>query len=152
MTGLTSDEHDYLSRALVVGVNDHLLCGGGWHERALDGRFGFLFRATGREAEFALDLPAGAGEIAALLCASASLCGVLRGELFCEKELLGEFTLDSENWVLRRFALPPAPAGLRRFYWKIKNPFIPNDYLRNGDFREMGVHVASIRFDSSAKE
>ena len=152
VNSLKLDESGNLFCALVAGVNDHLLCGRGWHERALDGRFGFLYRPTGREAEFALNLPAGTGAITALICASATLCGVLRGELFCEKKSLGEFALDSENWVLRRFPLPPAPAGLRRFCWIIKNPFIPNDYLRNGDFREMGVHVASVRFDSSKKE
>jgi hypothetical protein len=135
-----------LSRALVVGINDNLLCGEGWHDRTADGRFGLLYRPTQRRAGFDLILPGGDVEIIALISAATPLCGgILRGELLCGERLIGDFTLETENWTLRRFLFTDAPAGRRQFIWNMLNPFIPNDTLKNGDFREMGVYVASVR-------
>jgi len=136
---------DFGWNVLVAGVNDHLLCGEGWHERTTDGRFGLVYRATGRRAEFFLDLAGGDVELVALLSASTSLCGgAMRGELLAEGKLLGAFTLDTENWVLRRFVFADATPGRHCFTWIVHNPFIPNEVLRNGDYREMGVYVGSV--------
>lgn len=130
----------------MVGINDNLLCGEGWHDRTMDGRSGLLYRPTQRHAGFDLILPGGNVEIIALISAAASLCGgTLHGELLCGERLLGDFTLETENWTLRRFLFPDAPVGRCRFVWRTLNPFIPNDVLKNGDFREMGVYVASVR-------
>lgn len=133
---------------LVVGVNDYPLCREGWYDRAIDGRFGILYRPMGKEASLNLFLPGGDLEIIALVSASITLCGgVLRGDFTANGNLLGNFNLDTETWTLQRFTFSNAPLGWMRFTWRIHNPFIPHETLKNGDFREMGLHVAAVRME-----
>jgi hypothetical protein len=133
---------------IIVGINDHLLLREGWHERTRDERCGVLYRPTDKEATFQMLLPGGDVEIVALLSASVSLsCGAIRGSLLYEGKNLGDFHLYTENWVIRRFPLPHAPSGWVKLVLVIHNPFVPNDVLENGDFRLMGLSVASLRVD-----
>lgn len=133
---------------LVVGVNDHHLCRQGWHDRTTDGRFGIIYRPTGREAVFELFLPGEDFDLIALVSAGTTLCGgVLRGDLSSNGNLIGNFKLDSEIWTLRRFPVSGAPEGWAHFSWRIHNPYIPHDTLKNGDFREMGLYVAAVRIE-----
>jgi hypothetical protein len=84
----------------------------------------------------------------ALLSAGVSLSsGALRGSLLYQGRNLGDFYMDTENWIIRRFSFPHAPAGWLKLVWVIHNPFVPNDVLKNGDFRRMGLSVASIRVE-----
>ena len=133
---------------LVVGVNDHHLCRDGWYDREIDGRFGILYRPMGKEASLDLFLPGGDLDIIVLASASITLCGgILRGRLAAQGNLLGKFHLDTENWTLQRFGFSGAPQGWMRFSWRIDNPFIPHETLKNGDFREMGIYVVSVRME-----
>lgn len=133
---------------LVIGTNDYQLCREGWHDRAIDGRTGILYRPTSREAFFDLFLPGGNLDLITLVSASVTLCsGILRGNLFSNGDLIEEFKIDSENWALRRFTLIDAPKGWTHFSWRIHNSFIPHEILKNGDFREMGLFVAAVRIE-----
>lgn len=136
-----------LSCTFVVGINDQILCGEGWYERTVDGRFGMMHRPAGPRAVFHLDLPPGRNEISALMSASASLCngGTMRGQLLMDDLPVGRFTLDTDDWVLRRFLLPESPGGRVKFHWITDNPFIPHTRLQNGDFRPIGPYVAAAR-------
>jgi len=137
-----------LDDTIVVGINDHRLFSEGWHERTQDERSGVIYRPTDKEATFQMLLPGGPVEIAALISASVSLSrGPLRGSLLYQGKNLGDFLLDTENWVIRRFSLPEAPSGWAKLVWAIHNPFVPNDTLQNRDFRRMGLNVASIRVE-----
>jgi len=76
---------------------------------------------------------------------SRALVVGINDNLLCGERLIGDFTLETENWTLRRFLFTDARAGRCQFTWNKLNPFIPNDILKKGDFREMGVYVASVR-------
>jgi len=133
---------------IIVGVNDQLLFLEGWHERTRDERCGVIYRPTDKEAMFQVFSPGGDAEIVALLSAGVSLSsGALRGSLLYQGRNLGDFYMDTENWIIRRFSFPHAPAGWLKLVWVIHNPFVPNDVLKNGDFRRMGLSVASIRVE-----
>ena len=135
---------------ILVGVNDQILFLEGWHERMLDERCGVLYRPTDKEAEFQVFSPGGDVEVVALISASVRLCGgVLRGSLLSQGKKLGDFQLDTENWIMRRFPFPNAPGGWLKLAWVIHNPFVPNDVLKNGDFRMLGLSVASIRVEKN---
>ncbi|MBN1899882.1 hypothetical protein JW926_00985 [Candidatus Sumerlaeota bacterium] len=133
---------------LVAGVNDNQLCLKGWHDRSIDQRTGISFRPTSKESIFQLRMEAGDLELVALVSAGVALCGgALRGELLFNEKPVGNFTLDSENWTLLRFPLSIAEEGWMSFSWRIHNPYIPHEILKNGDFREMGVNIAAIRIE-----
>jgi hypothetical protein len=134
--------------SLVVGINDHLLCKDGWHERSSDERSGTLYRPSMKEASFTLNLPGGNLEIHALISAGTSLCGgCFRGKLISGDENHGDFSLNTENWVIRKFLFHKAKKGLNLFKWVIDTPYIPDDVLHNGDFREMGLYMAAVRVE-----
>ena len=143
---LRSTVTESLSHALVVGINDNQLCRDGWHERAVDGRSGILYRPMAAEATFQLALPGGDLEIVALVSASTTLCGgLMKAHLLLDENPLAKTILDTENWVIRRFPLKQARAGLHLFKWIVEDTFIPNDVLKNGDFRKMGLYMACVR-------
>ncbi len=136
---------------IVVGVNDHRLFREGWHERTQDERCGVVYRPTDKEATFQILSPGGDVEIVALLSAGVTLSREpLRCSLLYQGKNLADFELDTENWVARRFPFPKAPPGWLELVWMIHNPFVPDDVLRNGDYRTMGLSVACIRIESAA--
>lgn len=142
-----------IQNALVAGVTDLAHCRAGWYDRARDGRMGLLFRPTGPKAHFDLDLPGGDIEIIALLSAGVSLCGGrFSGRLEMKTKNAGAFILETELWTTRRFYIKNAPRGKTPFAFVADNPYVPNDVLKNGDFREMGVNVAAVRIQPAEKK
>ena len=144
---ISKSQPDFFRNSLVVGINDHLLCKDGWHERAVDGRFNFPYRPASAMADFEMVMPGGKVELVALMSAGVSLSGgIMTGKLRAQGAESIKFQFDTENWVIRKFTFDCLPEGPCRFQWITDNPFIPNDLLKNGDFRVMGVYLARIMF------
>lgn len=139
---------DFFKNSLIVGFNDHLLCGEGWHERAVDGRFNFPYRPASSNARFKLILPGGAIDLHALISAGVTQSGgIMSGKITAENGQSRKFQIDTENWIIRKFTFTNLSKGACHFKLITDNPFIPDSLLKNGDFREMGIYLARIRIE-----
>ena len=130
---------------IVMGFNDTLQLGEGWHERAIDPHSGILYRITQRQATFRLRKELHHRQLKCLLAASPSLLGQpVLGRLHVEDCLAGYLQLETDNWVLRTFDIHEFPNGELDCCFEIKTTFVPAKYLNNGDYRELGIYVAAL--------
>ncbi|MEI7635208.1 MAG: hypothetical protein WCK47_13120 [bacterium] len=146
---------------IVMGVNDHLRCGVGWHDRAYDGRNGVCFRWTGARADFCLEVPRRASALRFMVSGPALLTGrpvplslYAPGRLLCHLPAAAP----SDFWTIAEMTLKtlelaednaPAQFTIRCETFPgtraLSAPFVPDRYLRNSDFRRLGIMVAAIR-------
>jgi len=146
---------------IVMGVNDHLHCGAGWHDRAYDGRNGICYRWTGTRADFRLTVPPDAAALHFMVSGPALLTGrtvplslYASGRLVCHLDCAAS----SDFWTIARMSLETLAHDGRNapvtFTLKCEQSpreahnsvtFVPDHCLHNGDFRRLGIMVAAIR-------
>lgn len=139
-----------MSEILIIGYNDFVLLGDGWHERAVDVRSGIVYRPSQGNAEFWLSVLESHRQIGLLLSASTTLIGEkVRLRLACEDSIIGEAFLEDDDWHILTF---PVSGGILakggeklKFTLTVSPTFIPHLVLQNGDFREMGIYLAGVR-------
>ncbi len=136
---------EHIASQIVMGFNDTFQLGEGWHERAIDPRSRILYRITQRQATFRLHKEPHHRQLTCLLAASPSLLGQpVLGGLRIENCLAGNLQLETDNWVLRTFDIHEFPNGELDCCFEIKTTFVPEKYLNNGDYRELGIYVAAL--------
>ncbi len=133
-----------LGSIVAVGINDAGHFGEGWHERTRDGRAPIPYRACGRAGALRIRRVPAAGRIHFLLSAPVGVAGApIRGQV----EIAGRrhpLVLAVDAWVLRSFELPPGGAGTLEIRLECDRPVVPDQFLRNGDARELGWYVTAV--------
>lgn len=145
-----------------MGANDLAHCLSGWHVRETDKRNGVCYRWTGAEAEFRIFVEQGSRALTLMVSGAATLTGqpvplsLYSGgrRLFHLRE-----AAPADNWTIAELPLDPSHYGEQIYTLRVEtlrgteSPgsrgvaqlFVPDLYLHNGDFRELGIMVASIR-------
>lgn len=150
-----------MSEICLIGINDSDILLEGWHERQTHVPTGLVYRASQKNASFKLSLPKRMPKEPRLNILSASSPslwgGSLRGTVLCCGLTLGDFSIETDFWRVISFPLNevfhaypkiPPPIGADNpenltFSIIIENPFVPHIYLKNGDFREMGICLSA---------
>ena len=133
----------------VVGSGEEPFLGGGWHDREIRRTDGTPYRAVDLSATFRLPLPPSGNpaRLKVLLTAPVPfLEGPYRGELHMEGRRLGEILLESDNWALRRFDLPPEhKSGVARFTLRSDTFFVPSGKVEGSrDPRRIACYIGAV--------
>jgi hypothetical protein len=133
-----------LGSKIVVGVNDYYHFLEGWHERSVDARSGVIYRTATSCATLQILKQPDHTHLSLLMSGAPYL---LRKPILvkvkCGAQVVSHFSLTTENWVLRYARIESLPAGLLALAIETDPVYIPHHYLRNGDFRELGINVAA---------
>lgn len=134
-----------MTETIVIGYNDLHYMTEGWHERSINPVNNLFYRQTTKIATFKIN-KSGQNEIQFLIHASVSLLG--KPAKVCLKhdnKIISEFILDTEAWALRKADISSFPDDIIEFEIETEETVIPDKSLHNGDYRELGIDVASIR-------
>jgi hypothetical protein len=134
----------------VVGHRERLHLGRGWWDRQEGlGRPGFTYRTACPCAEFRLWGRRGQSQLRLLLAASTTLIGgpaeleVLCAQEGAEPGSLGVIQIPWEEWAVRSLPCSVEGSGPLTFVLQTHTVAVPHAVLRNGDHRELGVHLAA---------
>lgn len=148
---------------IVMGINDHRHCLGGWHALQTDGRNGIRFRWTSAEARLRLRVPEGAAWLRLFLSGPAALTGRPAPlSVYVGSTRLAHLpeAAPTEFWTVADVDLRESGSTRPRGPWTefvlrseerlADGSFRPrtvtfDQYLRNGDHRPLGVMVGGIR-------
>lgn len=144
---------------IVVGQNDNRYLVRGWFVREFDGRNEVCYRWSGREALLRLDIPAGATTLRLMVSGASGLTREPASfSIYKSGTLISHQTgSQTDMWTMVDVSLPAqlrtnGPTELVfRSEKQLPNGtfaprvFIPDQYLHNGDPREMGIRVAALR-------
>ncbi len=128
---------------IEVGVNDQWFFRSGWHAlervpemvRWTSGRSELTIRAEGKTRL----------HIRAMLNKSDVKSAPIAGEVRCDGQRLGAFTIKKHGWHELTFRFKSRPASsISSITISIDRPWSPADTVGNGDTRELGIAVNSV--------
>jgi hypothetical protein len=145
-----------------MGANDLTHCLSGWHVRETDGRNGVCYRWTGAEAEFRIFVEQGSRALSLMVSGPAILTGEpVPLSLYSGGRRLAHLreAAPTDNWTIAELPLDSSQYGEQVYTLRVETLrgsephghrgvaqlFVPDLYLHNGDFRQLGIMVASIR-------
>ncbi len=134
-----------LATGFVVGKHERPHLGPGWWDRQRwPDRPGLVGRATHPRAEFTLMGHPGQTSLHLLLAASVTLIGgPARVEVRCGAAPLGVIEIPFEDWAVHALPCAVEAAAPITFTLHTLTPAVPHRVLRNGDHRELGIHIAA---------
>jgi hypothetical protein len=147
---------------IVMGANDLAHCLSGWHVRERDERNGVCYRWTGAEAQFRIGAGPGSRALRLMVSGPSALTGrPVPLSLYAAGHRVAHLpaAASADAWTIVDLPLAEAASPGPIFMLRVEvlagdespaqrgtaQVFVPDLYLRNGDFRELGIMVASIR-------
>lgn len=138
----SDNRRDYI----IMGVTDDCNLGYGWYQKEIWHKNRQMkIRCTMSEAVVYLFSESGDGIIMFEIASIAAAIGLSQSfSVFINDNQIGEFIIKDDKMNI--FEVPfKGIYGALEIRLKVNKTFIPNDYFNNGDGREIGVVVKSIR-------